>query len=68
MSLKVQLHAPWTEVCPTKTIVESVKPGRALVVDIGGSKGQDLEKFRLFHPEILEAVSSYKISLTLFKT
>ncbi|KAH7310078.1 O-methyltransferase-domain-containing protein [Rhexocercosporidium sp. MPI-PUGE-AT-0058] len=30
---------PWTEVYPNKTIVEAAKPGRALVVDVGGSKG-----------------------------
>ncbi|KAG4432289.1 hypothetical protein IFR05_012237 [Cadophora sp. M221] len=45
---------PWTEVYPTKTIVEAGKQGRALVVDIGGSKGHDLEKFRLCHPDIPE--------------
>jgi hypothetical protein len=44
---------PWTDVY-TDPIVEVAKPGRALVVDIGGSKGHDLEKFRLRHPDIPE--------------
>ncbi|PVH79802.1 O-methyltransferase [Cadophora sp. DSE1049] len=42
----------WTEVYPTNTIVEAAKPGIPLVVDIGGSKGHDLEKPRLCHPAI----------------
>ena len=43
---------PWPEVYPTDTIVSAAKPDRALVVDIGGSKGHDLEKLRLRHPDI----------------
>lgn len=47
---------PWTEVYPTSTIVEAgianAKLGRPLVVDVGGSKGHDLEKFRLCHPDV----------------
>ncbi|KFY81900.1 hypothetical protein V500_10979 [Pseudogymnoascus sp. VKM F-4518 (FW-2643)] len=43
---------PWPEVYPTSTVVSATKPDRALVVDIGGSKGHDLEKFRLCHPDI----------------
>lgn len=43
---------PWPEVYPTETVVSSAKPRRSLVVDIGGGKGHDLEKFRLKHPEI----------------
>ncbi|KAH8805413.1 S-adenosyl-L-methionine-dependent methyltransferase [Xylogone sp. PMI_703] len=42
----------WPEMYPTNAIVSAAKPGRALVVDIGGSRGHDLEKFRLRHPEI----------------
>ncbi|KAL2067764.1 hypothetical protein VTL71DRAFT_15860 [Oculimacula yallundae] len=44
----------WTEVYPTEKIIEAAKekPDRPLVVDIGGSKGYDLEKFRLCHPDI----------------
>lgn len=45
---------PWPEVYPTEKIVEGAKVNRALVVDVGGSKGHDLEKFRLLHPEIPE--------------
>ena len=43
---------PWPEVYPTDTIVAAAKPDHALVVDIGGSKGHDLEKSRLRHPDI----------------
>lgn len=43
---------PWPEVYPTDTVVSAAKPDRALVVDTGGSKGHDLEKFRLCHPNI----------------
>jgi hypothetical protein len=47
---------PWPEVYPTDTILSAgtEKPDRALVVDIGGSKGHDLEKFNLRHPDIPE--------------
>jgi len=43
---------PWPEVYPTDTVISGAKADRALVVDIGGSKGHDLEKFRLCHPDI----------------
>jgi hypothetical protein len=43
---------PWPEVYPTGTVLSATKPDRALVVDIGGSNGHDLGKFRLCHPEI----------------
>lgn len=43
---------PWPEVYPTETVIEAAKPGRPLVVDIGGGKGHDLKKFHAKHPEI----------------
>jgi O-methyltransferase domain len=45
---------PWPEVYPTDTVLEAAKekPDVKLVVDIGGSKGHDLEKFLLRHPDI----------------
>lgn len=43
---------PWPEVYPTDTVVAAAKPDRPLVVDIGGGKGHDLEKFRLKHEGI----------------
>lgn len=46
--------APWTEVFPTDTIISNAKEDRPLIVDIGGSKGHDLEKFRLRHPDLPE--------------
>ncbi|KAM0298092.1 hypothetical protein HYE67_001128 [Fusarium culmorum] len=43
---------PWVEVYPTETLVANCKPDRPLVVDVGGSKGHDLTKFHLRHPDI----------------
>ncbi|KAM0543253.1 hypothetical protein ACHAPJ_012398 [Fusarium lateritium] len=45
---------PWPEVYPTETLVADSKPDRPLVVDVGGSKGHDLTKFHLRHPNIPE--------------
>ncbi|KAJ4253408.1 hypothetical protein NW762_010566 [Fusarium torreyae] len=45
---------PWPEVYPTETLVADSKPDRPLVVDVGGSKGHDLTKFHLRHPDIPE--------------
>ncbi|KAI1777153.1 S-adenosyl-L-methionine-dependent methyltransferase [Hypoxylon cercidicola] len=42
----------WTELFPTETLLKDAKPGQPIVVDVGGSKGHDLEKFRLKHPEV----------------
>ncbi|KAI8957144.1 S-adenosyl-L-methionine-dependent methyltransferase [Daldinia sp. FL1419] len=42
----------WTDVYPTDMLLQDAKPDRPLVVDVGGSKGHDLEKFLLKHPEI----------------
>ncbi|KAK7215733.1 hypothetical protein V2G26_003736 [Clonostachys chloroleuca] len=42
---------PWTEIYPTKTILESAKDDGPLVVDIGGSRGHDLIKFLQCHPD-----------------
>ncbi|KAG5991772.1 hypothetical protein E4U43_003939 [Claviceps pusilla] len=46
--------APWPDMYPTDTIVEAgrANPARKLVVDIGGSRGHDLEKFHARHPDI----------------
>ncbi|OTB16956.1 hypothetical protein K445DRAFT_74246 [Daldinia sp. EC12] len=42
----------WTDVYPTDMLLKDAKLDRPLVVDVGGSKGHDLEKFRLKHPDI----------------
>lgn len=42
---------PWPEVFPTITLIKDAKPGRALVVDMGGGKGHDLAKFSMAHPD-----------------
>lgn len=41
----------WTDIYPTSSIVAAAKPGRALVVDIGGGQGHDMEKFAKAHPD-----------------
>ncbi|EWZ38848.1 O-methyltransferase-domain-containing protein [Fusarium oxysporum Fo47] len=45
---------PWPEVYPTESLITGAKFDRALVVDVGGSKGHDLTKFHLRHSEIPE--------------
>lgn len=42
----------WPEVFPTETLLEGARPGRAVVVDVGGGKGHDLKKFHARHPEL----------------
>ncbi|KAG5919299.1 hypothetical protein E4U42_006563 [Claviceps africana] len=48
--------APWPDVYPTETIVEAgrARPERVLVVDVGGSRGHDLEKFLARHPGLAD--------------
>lgn len=50
---------PWPDVYPTETVVAAASSEpyrhRPLVVDIGGSKGHDLESFRARHPDVPEA-------------
>lgn len=43
--------APWVDIYPTDSIVAAAKPDRALVVDVAGGVGHDLEKFRAKHPD-----------------
>ncbi|KAK7968734.1 O-methyltransferase-domain-containing protein [Apiospora saccharicola] len=52
----MELHSkymlrPWVDIYPTHTVVNEARerPGRPMVVDVGGGKGHDLEKFRLRH-------------------
>ncbi|ETS75643.1 hypothetical protein PFICI_12587 [Pestalotiopsis fici W106-1] len=50
---RFNLHS-WTSLYPTQSIVQAAKErgtGGVLVVDVGGNKGYDLEKFRLVHSE-----------------
>ncbi|KAI0119645.1 S-adenosyl-L-methionine-dependent methyltransferase [Daldinia grandis] len=42
----------WTDAFPTDLLLKDAKLDLPLVVDVGGSKGHDLEKFWLKHPEI----------------
>lgn len=43
---------PWPDVFPTDTLVADAKLGRPVVVDIGGGKGHDLQKFSDRHPDL----------------
>lgn len=47
-----QAKTPWVDVYPTDSILHSAKPGRALVVDVGGGLGQDTERMRAKHPDL----------------
>lgn len=42
---------PWVDIYPTDTVMEAAKAGRPLVVDMGGGKGHDLEKFLIRHQD-----------------
>lgn len=43
---------PWPDLYPASAIIADAKPGRALIVDIGGSKGNDLKLFLDRHPRV----------------
>lgn len=61
---RFNLHS-WTSIYPTETIVEAAKEKAAqngttegvLVVDVGGNKGYDLEKFRATNPQACQSGS-----------
>lgn len=40
----------WVDIYPSENLVQNLKPGRAVVVDVGGSTGADLIKFQKKHP------------------
>ena len=42
----------WVDIYPTDTLVQHLKPGRAVVVDIGGGHGLDSEAMRKRHPDL----------------
>ncbi|KAI0189754.1 O-methyltransferase-domain-containing protein [Xylaria flabelliformis] len=42
----------WVDLFDTDQVVKAARPGHALVVDIGGSKGHDIEKFLQKHPTV----------------
>ena len=52
MHLYTDAKPPWVDVYPTERILEGAKPGRALVVDLGGGVGYDIEKMRAKHPDV----------------
>ncbi|KAF4120729.1 O-methyltransferase [Geosmithia morbida] len=43
---------PWPEVYPTETLVADLKTDRPVIVDLGGGKGHDLQKFSDRHPDL----------------
>ncbi|KAI0912533.1 O-methyltransferase-domain-containing protein [Ustulina deusta] len=42
----------WVNLYDTNQIVQAARPGRPLVVDVGGSKGHKIEKFLQKHPDV----------------
>lgn len=56
-AITVECHSkynftPWPEVYPSSTIVEAARPGRPLVVDVGGEEGHVPRKFFAWHPDV----------------
>ncbi|KAI1276010.1 S-adenosyl-L-methionine-dependent methyltransferase [Xylaria sp. FL0933] len=43
---------PWVDLYNTSQIIRAAKPGCPLVVDVGGSKGHNLETFLKKHPNV----------------
>ncbi|KAI1308336.1 S-adenosyl-L-methionine-dependent methyltransferase [Xylaria venustula] len=43
---------PWPEIYDTNKLITGARLDRPLVVDVGGSKGHDLEKFHQTHPDV----------------
>ncbi|KAI0016084.1 S-adenosyl-L-methionine-dependent methyltransferase [Xylariomycetidae sp. FL0641] len=42
----------WVDLYDTGQVIQEARPGRPLVVDIGGSKGHDIEKFLQRYPDV----------------
>ncbi|KAI9709680.1 MAG: hypothetical protein M1828_002379 [Chrysothrix sp. TS-e1954] len=53
MKVAAASGTPWTEVYPTDSIVADLRQGHALVVDVGGGQGHDLEHMRHKYPALL---------------
>lgn len=45
-------QATWLDIYPHQMLVESAIGDTAVVVDVGGNIGHDLERFRVAHPEV----------------
>lgn len=41
-----------TETYPTEQLLLDLKPDRAVLMDVGGGHGQDIERFRFAHPDL----------------
>lgn len=42
----------WVDIYPTEELFKGAKPDRAIVVDIGGGQGYDLERMRARYPDL----------------
>ena len=42
----------WVELYPTQDLFTGLKSDRPVLVDVGGGKGRDIEKFRQKHPKL----------------
>lgn len=45
-------QASWLDIYPHETLLESASKESAILVDVGGNIGHDLERFRVKHPEV----------------
>ena len=52
MKIYSSSKVPWVNVYPTDRLVKQQKPGHAVVVDVGGGLGHDLELFRAKYPNL----------------
>ncbi len=47
-------QASWLDIYPHDRLLDSAAKESAILVDVGGNIGHDLERFRVLHPEVAE--------------
>ena len=52
MNVYTDSKFPWVDLYPTETLVADAMPHRAVVVDVGGGEGTDINKLRRKHSEL----------------
>jgi hypothetical protein len=57
----------WFDIYPAAEAFKNVRdgPGAALLVDVGGGPGQELSRFKQYHPDILGRLILQDLPLTL---
>jgi hypothetical protein len=49
----VMMHqASWLDIFPHESLLQGLDETSAVVVDVGGNVGRDLDRFRVAHPEL----------------